>query len=59
MLTTNPAGAFGTGTGTVAPGQPGDLVLPDKLATVTDLATVRATVRAGQVTWARATTSPA
>ena len=59
MLTTHPATAFGTGTGTVAPGQPGDLVLLDKLATVTDLATVRTTVRAGQVTWARATTSMA
>jgi imidazolonepropionase-like amidohydrolase len=32
MLTTHPAAAFGTGTGTVAPGQPGDLVLLDKLA---------------------------
>jgi imidazolonepropionase-like amidohydrolase len=59
MLTTHPAAAFGTGTGTAAPGQPGDLVLLDKLATVTDLATVRTTVRAGQVTWTRATTSPA
>jgi imidazolonepropionase-like amidohydrolase len=53
MLTTGPAEALGTGTGTVAPGEPGDLVLLDKLATVTDLASVRATVRAGQVTWAR------
>lgn len=59
MLTTHPAVAFGTGTGTIAPGQPGDLVLLDKLATVTDLASVRTTVRAGQVTWARATASPA
>lgn len=59
MLTTHPAAAFGTGTGTVAPGQPGDLVLLDKLAAVTDLATVRTTIRAGQVTWARATTSRA
>jgi imidazolonepropionase-like amidohydrolase len=58
MLTTNPAAAFGTGTGTVIPGQPGDLVLLDKLATVTDLATIRTTVRAGQVTWVRATSSP-
>lgn len=58
MLTTHPAAAFGTGTGTVAPGEPGDLVLLDKLATVTDLAAVRATIRAGQDTWARATTSP-
>lgn len=57
MLTTHPAAAFGTGTGTIAAGEPGDLVLLDKLATVTDLATVRATVRAGQVTWASATTS--
>lgn len=59
MLTTAPAAAFGTGTGTVAPGQPGDLVLLDTLAAVTDLATVRTTIRAGQVTWTRATTSPA
>jgi imidazolonepropionase-like amidohydrolase len=59
MLTTHPAAAFGTGTGTIAPGQPGDLVLLDKLAAVTDLATVRTTIRAGQVTWARATTSRA
>ena len=57
MLTTHPAVAFGTGTGTVAPGEPGDLVLLDRLATVTDLATVRATVRAGHVTWARAATT--
>lgn len=57
MLTTHPAAAFGTGTGTVAPGEPGDLVLLDKLATVTDLATVRTTVRAGHVTWARAATT--
>jgi imidazolonepropionase-like amidohydrolase len=59
MLTTRPATAFGTGTGTIAPGQPGDLVLLDKLAAVTDLAAVRTTIRAGQVTWARATTSAA
>ena len=57
MLTTHPAAAFGTGTGAVAPGEPGDLVLLDKLATATDLAAVRATIRAGQVTWARATTA--
>jgi adenine deaminase len=54
-----PAAAFGTGTGTIAPGEPGDLVLLDKLATVTDLATVRTTVRAGQVTWPPAATSSA
>ena len=53
MLTTRPAEAFGTGAGTIAPGGPGDLVLLNKLATVTDLASVRATGRAGQVTWAR------
>jgi imidazolonepropionase-like amidohydrolase len=53
MLTTGPAEAFATGTGTVEPGQPGDLVLLDKLETPADLATVRATVRAGRVTWDR------
>lgn len=53
MLTTHPAAAFGTGTGTVAPGEPGDLVLLDRLETVTDLAGVRATVRAGRITWVR------
>jgi adenine deaminase len=53
MLTTRPSSAFGTGTGTVAPGEPGDLVLLDKLATVTDLATVQATVRGGRVIWTR------
>jgi imidazolonepropionase-like amidohydrolase len=53
MLTTHPAAAFGTGSGTVAPGEPGDLVLVDKLATATDLATVRTTIRAGQVIWSR------
>jgi imidazolonepropionase-like amidohydrolase len=58
MLTTHPAAAFGTGTGTLAIGQPGDLVLLDKLATVSDLAKVRATVRAGQVTWVRARNFP-
>ena len=59
MLTTRPAALFGTGTGTVAPGEPGDLVMLDKLAAVTDLATVRTTIRAGHITWTRATTSPA
>lgn len=51
MLTTNPATAFGISTGTLAPGEPGDLVLLDKLEAVTDLSAVRVTVRGGHVTW--------
>jgi hypothetical protein len=50
MLTTHPAALFETGSGTVAPREPGDLVLLDKLTTMSDLAAIRATVRAGQVT---------
>lgn len=51
MLTTHPAAAFGTGTGTVTPGEPGDLVVLDRLDSVGDLAAVRTTIRAGRVIW--------
>ncbi|MFT4082672.1 MAG: amidohydrolase family protein [Nocardioides sp.] len=55
MLTTAPARAFGSrfgpATGEVAEGGVADLVLLDRLETVTDLASVRMTIRAGRVTW--------
>lgn len=51
MLTTAPAEAFGTGSGTVAAGEPADLVVLDRLQEVCDLAEVRATIRGGRVIW--------
>ena len=51
MLTTNPSEAMGSGSGTVVCGEPADLVLLERLDTVADLASVRATIRAGTITW--------
>lgn len=57
MLTTAPAEAFGTGSGTVAVGEPADLVVLGRLDEVTDLARVRATIRGGRVVWGQPATS--
>jgi len=51
MLTTHPSAALGHGGGTVTVGEPADLVVLERLETVTDLAGVRATIRDGRTIW--------
>lgn len=55
MLTTAPATALGAGSGRLAAGEPADLVVIDhrQLETPSQLADIRATVRAGRIVWAQ------